>query len=225
MGYSKLSLTCVTKNSGRYIGEMLEQARLYADRVYTFVDRDSSDDTYDVCKSLSDYCELIETPGYIEPVLKYVYSVPDTPWIIRLDDDELMGQRFIDFKKEILAGQYHGYWMPRYAIVGKDRNHYIANEPMYPDYQLRLFRKGSITPLPDIHYTPLIHGNMGELGGVHIFHLKYVLKSRADREALAKHYDEISPGAGSNAAYGPHQVPEKLKGIVRKCEEEIGRVL
>ena len=213
-----LSLVMMTKNSDHYVERLLQQAKFFADKIYILVDDSTTDKTYDLCKDYATHIEKVKSPGYIEPVLSYLYDLPDTEWIIRLDDDELLGSRFIDNKAKILDTDMVAFWMPRYAVVHKE--HYFANQPMYPDYQLRLFRKGRIVQPPIIHVTPTILGKSGMLNA-HIFHMKFMYKSRFERAAIQKRYESIRQGAGTNTNYAPHQIPEEYyRGAIRQCEEK-----
>lgn len=212
-----LGLVVVVKDGAKHMGKVLRQGGLYADRIFVFVDSASSDNTYDVCEPLCDHIELIDTGGYIESVLEYVYSVPDTTHILRLDSDELVGERFIANLDDILSRPVDAVWMPRYAMVSPFK--YLSDKPMYPDMQLRLFRKGKITPRTIIHNTPEINGPAADVN-THIFHMKFLWRGRAEREALAKHYDEIASGAGSLPEYAAHQVPEQhYRGVVSFIDE------
>jgi hypothetical protein len=217
-----LGLVVIAKDSAPYMTRLLEQATLYADRICVFVDRESKDNTFEVCKPLCDRIEAIDTPGFVEPVLNYCYSIPDTTHILRLDSDELIGEKFVEMKNDILHLPYMAVWMPRYNVVGAEMNHYLSNFPLYPDFQLRLFRKGAIRHAPVIHTTAEVYGETTELPGVHIFHLNLVLKSKKEREKLVAHYDKIKPGAGSGVEYRAHYLPEDIKTkTVRPCEENL----
>jgi glycosyltransferase involved in cell wall biosynthesis len=218
----KLSVVIITKDSSRWVERLLLQTQLYADELIILVDRASSDNTYDICKQYANRVEFIETPGYVEPVLNYAYSLAHYPWCLRVDDDELLGTRFVEMKQEILDLPQAACWLPRYNVVGAEMNHYLSTWPLYPDYQVRLFRKNSLNQAPVIHTTPAIYGETCELESVHLFHLNLLLKSRGEREQLVKHYDTIRPGAGSGTEYRAHYLPEELLSkSVRECEELI----
>ncbi len=215
----KLTLVVVAKDCGKYIGRLLRQSRLYADVVMAFVDQASSDDTVHVCRPLVDHLETIETPGWIEPILNYVYDVPDTEWVFRLDADELMGSRFVEQRDAILARPEVAFWMPRYNLAGRKEDFYF--DRLYPDKQLRLFRKGAIKTYPNIHITPDVRGSVADLD-THIFHVKYGERSRRERTELMKHYDKILQGAGSGIGYKYFMLPEEMPvKTIKKCEEQI----
>jgi len=225
---NRLSVVIVTRQSGRWIERLLKQAKdLYADELITLVDKTSTDDTFDICKRYADYIEWIEVPGYVEPVLEYAYSLPRCEWVLRLDDDELMGEKFVVMRDDILRFPAEAIQFPRYAIVGEEQDHYIVNKPWYPDIQTRLFKKGHVKAPKEIHFETAVLGRTVMLydqinrDGVHIMHLKFRLKNRSEREELARHYDSISPGAGSNDEYGPHQLPENYMMDIQPCKERI----
>jgi len=125
-----LGLVVVVKDSAVYITRLLEQAKLYADRICVFVDKASKDNTFDVCKPLCDRIELIDVPGFVEPCLNYCYGIPDTTHVFRLDADELVGNRFVEMKNEIIHLPHVACWMPRYNIVGAEMIHYLSNFPL-----------------------------------------------------------------------------------------------
>lgn len=199
-----LSLVMMTCNSEGYVERVLKQAAFYADERYVLVDANSTDDTLEICRANAEHVEVVHSAGYIEPHLPYLYDLPKTDWILRLDDDELLGEQFIQNYNGLMEQDVAAIWFPRYSMVPNFR--YLADKPMYPDYQLRMFRKGQITPRTEIHLTPIIHGKSGT-AEAHIFHMKFLWKKRVEREALAKKYETIMPGAGSGN-YAAHQIPE-----------------
>ena len=215
-----ISLVVVTRDSERYIEPLFVQAESYADEIVVLVDEDSTDDTYGLCAKYADTIERVKLPGFPEPILPYAYSLCKQPYILRMDDDELLGERFVKNRDPILRIGADGYWFPRYQIIGKERDHYLSGEPWYPDYQLRLFKNGKVTAATDIHCTPVIKGRT-EMLNTHIFHYKYVLKSREEREAMVRRYDAVRMGAGSGEPYHPHQIPEAYPWRPRKCEEQV----
>ena len=218
----KLSVVIVTKDSSKWIERLLKQTQLYADELITLVDRTSSDNTYDICKQYATQVQMIEVPGFIEPVLNETYKLAHYPWVARLDDDELFGEKFVELKRDILELPDAACWFPRYNVVGAEMNHYLSSFPLYPDYQLRLFRNGAIRHAPVIHTTPEVYGTTCQLDGVHIFHLNLIYKSKDERKKLVKHYDSIKPGSGSGTEYRAHYLPEELTvKTIRECEEQI----
>jgi glycosyltransferase involved in cell wall biosynthesis len=90
-------------------------------------------------------------------------------WILYLDADERVTPELAKEVRSVIgdtclpAGRprYDGYWIPRKNIIfGK----WIKNSFWYPDYQLRLFKKGkAFLPCKSHHEQPKLKGKAGYL--------------------------------------------------------------
>lgn len=93
----------------------------------------------------------------------YGFSQAKNDWILSLDADERITP---ELEKEIKSkikkvSKVQGYWIPRKNIIfGK----WIESEMWWPDYQLRLFRKGKGRfPQKHVHEYLKVDGETGKL--------------------------------------------------------------
>jgi glycosyltransferase involved in cell wall biosynthesis len=84
-------------------------------------------------------------------------------WVLLLDADEVVGEALAREIRTVVARnpRENGFWIPR-------RNwyfgHLVRYGGQYPDYQLRLFRRGTLRfPEQHIHEYPLLRGTAGRL--------------------------------------------------------------
>lgn len=165
-------------------------------------------------------CTFIEHDGSgarcIEDILdEAVAGCPDE-WILRLDDDELPSQEMVDW---LAADAYEAadHWaFPRLNLWG-DEDHYITTPPLYPDLQTRLSVKTKSGGRHQIHAgSP--HGT-GEIAPCAIEHHKFLVRPLAERQALAREYELIAPGAGVGSHYSAFSTPEFLPNL-NVCQRE-----
>lgn len=182
----------------------------------------------------------VETKGYIESVLDSCINLTTGRWIFRIDDDESIPPPLVEWLR---AGEYNkadhwkfnrghlfqsAQWTPSQSAgpVGPG-GYYKINEfdvitspPLWPDHQTRLSTRDKSFGRTHIHCgSP--HGG-GELAPFPILHHKFVIKSREEREAILKRYDQIQPGAGGGfwQFSVPEQMEEKGEGRVETISYE-----
>lgn len=113
------------------------------------VDMFSSDETLNIAKEYTDKIFLFEQKGYVEPARKFAVEQATGDWILIVDADELIPaslkeQILFQIKKDDVD------------VVYLPRKNYIMGELIkysgwWPDYQLRLFKKGAVNFTDQIH--------------------------------------------------------------------------
>lgn len=128
-------------NEEKNIKDCIMSAKLLADEVIV-VDNSSSDSTSKISKSLGAIVYVQENvPLKIDLQKNYGFSRASQPWILSLDADERISPKLAEEIKKTVALEENidGYFLPRKNIIfGK----WIKHSIWWPDYQLRLFRKG-----------------------------------------------------------------------------------
>jgi glycosyltransferase involved in cell wall biosynthesis/SAM-dependent methyltransferase len=193
-----LSVIVLSRNGAGRIEYCLQSIvqRKLADEIIVFVDRDTSDDTAEIARQFTQHVHPIETSGSIESVLPKMVSFCSSEYVLRIDDDELLGG---DWDRSSLNALMrcndltHVIVSRRWLIPPGD--FFIANEPWFPDLQARLFRKD-----PDlIRWPTLIHDPMTIKGrGLVLLdrwidHYDLIVKSRPDRERKCEYYRSLRP--------------------------------
>ena len=147
-------------------------------------------------------------------------------WLLKIDYDEELSHEWQDprWRDEVLRqDEFNHFWCPRRWLTTVDK--YIASEPWWPDWQLRLFRNqpDAITFPNQLHETMRMNGEAGYLRTLAIHHHDLRLASRAAREAKAAGYERQRPGGGLGFfyLYEDHGLPELP--LPASSEFEIGR--
>lgn len=133
-----ISACIVTLNEESCIRNCLESVR-WADEIIV-VDSFSTDKTVDICRNYTERVYQRAWPGFIEQK-NYAIGLAKNEWLLCLDADERLSPELILEMQEAIRnpGDTVGFLFPRRAFY---LNRWIYHGDWYPNYQLRLFRKG-----------------------------------------------------------------------------------
>lgn len=158
----KLSVVVNTKNSEKYLRQCLRSVKDIADEI-VIVDMNSTDKTLSIAQKFTD--KIWQYPqaeiGFVEPAREFAFSKAKGDWIFLLDSDEDIKPELAKLIRQVVDNQTslvpvaEAYFIARSNIIF-DRA--MSDTGWYPDYQLRLWRVGSIRWLPEIHSVPKIIG-------------------------------------------------------------------
>jgi len=139
------------KNLPRLIGSV---KKLISEIVV--VDMHSEDKTREIAQRQGACVYLYERKGYVEPARNYAISKAKSEWVLILDADEELSPGLLKKISEILENPEADYYrIPRKNIIfGK----WIKHGMWWPDYNIRLFRKGYVSWSEVIHSVPLTKG-------------------------------------------------------------------
>lgn len=151
---SKLSVVISAYNEEKKIEECLKSA-LFADEI-VFVDNSSIDSTVKIAKRYTSRVFIRPNKQMLNINKNYGFSKAEGDWILSLDADERVSPELKEEIKSIIEqlnnGTISGFWIPRKNIIfGK----WIKHTGWYPDYQLRLIRKGK-GRFPEEHVHEMI---------------------------------------------------------------------
>lgn len=179
---SKISVILATFNEEKNIKDCLESVHQWVDEI-VIVDGTSIDKTVEIAKKYTDKIFIKENPPMFHINKQLAIEKATGDWIFYLDADERVTP---ELRKEILRviatrdtseesptsrrGHHprshreetiNGFWIPRKNIIfGK----WIQHTGWWPDYQLRLFRRGkSFLPCQSVHEQPQLTGKAGYL--------------------------------------------------------------
>lgn len=166
----KISAILATYNEEKNIKDCLESIK-WVDEII-IVDGKSQDKTVQIAKKYTKKIFLRDNNPLMFHINKQkAIEKATSDWILYMDADERVDE---DLKKEILKAisfkEFNGYWIPRKNIIfGK----WIKNSFWYPDYQLRLFRRGkAYLPCKSVHEQPELTGKSDYLKN-HLIHINY----------------------------------------------------
>jgi len=139
MEKAKLSVCIVTYNEEENIRKCLESVA-WAEEIIV-VDSFSTDETVAICREYTDRIFQRPWPGHIEQK-NFALEQATRPWVLCLDADEYLSpQATAEVIREVSSASntFDGFILPRHSYyLGRWINH----GGWYPDYKLRLFRRG-----------------------------------------------------------------------------------
>ncbi|KKQ91863.1 MAG: Glycosyl transferase family 2 [Microgenomates group bacterium GW2011_GWC1_39_7b] len=157
---SKISVVINTLNEEENLPRAIASINGFADEIVV-VDMESTDKTVEVSKKLGAKVFFHKKMGYVEPGRNFAISKASNPWILVLDADEEVTQGLSLQIQKILKNPKADYYrIPRKNIIfGK----WLKHSRWWPDYNIRLFKKGSVSWNEVIHAVPMTQGIGAEL--------------------------------------------------------------
>jgi len=153
---AKISVVINTLNEEKNLPRAISSVKGIADEIVV-VDMCSTDATKKVAEDLGARVYLHKNIGYVEPARNFAISKARNEWILILDADEEIGKKLVKKIKKIINEPTADYYrLPRKNIIFSK---WIKYSQWWPDYNIRLFKKGSVSWSEDIHSIPLTAGN------------------------------------------------------------------
>ncbi|QQG40353.1 MAG: glycosyltransferase family 2 protein [Candidatus Levyibacteriota bacterium] len=166
-----LSVVLATYNEEKNLPDCLKSVRGITDEIVV-VDGGSKDKTVDVAKKYGARVIITTNPSIFHINKQKAIDIATKDWILQLDGDERVTP---ELKKEILdvldkKPETNGYWMPRKNwFLGR----FLMKGGQYPDYTLRLYRKGKgRLPQMSVHEQAIVEGNVEYLKNP-LLHIAY----------------------------------------------------
>lgn len=154
-----LSVIIITKNEAANIRACIESVA-WADEIIV-VDSGSSDATVEICRELGAQVYVHDWPGFgMQKNRALGYATKD--WVFSIDADERVTHELREeIQSAMQRGQAEGYEIPRLSsFCGR----YMHHSGWYPDYVLRLFRRGSGKFSDDlVHERVIVNGPITKL--------------------------------------------------------------
>jgi len=155
MSTPQLSVVIATKNEEKNIRECLESIRRgeWVDEIIV-VDDVSTDKTVEICREYTDKIFVNDSKGSFHKNKNLGIEKAIGEWILSIDADERVGPELAEeIRKAITKSEKVGYYISRKNyFLGK----WIKGCGWYPDYIIRLLRKGATKWPLNIHDTPFI---------------------------------------------------------------------
>ena len=157
---NRLSVAVIALNEEERLRACLESVA-WADEIVV-VDAGSSDKTAEIAREFTDRVLFHPWEGYAAQK-NYALAQSRHPWLLSLDADELVSPALRAEIEEVLErdGPADGYQIPRQNIfLGRA----VRHGTLYPDYQLRLFRRGLGAFVPtSVHESVRVEGRTARL--------------------------------------------------------------
>lgn len=152
----KISAVINTLNEEKRLVRTLSSLKGFANEVVV-VDMMSTDTTCEIAKKYGARVFKHKRIGYVEPARNFAISKTKYDWVVIVDADEELPDGLKDFiKKEIKSPRANFYRIPRKNIIfGK----WLKHSGWWPDYNIRFFKKGTVSWNQIIHSVPMTTGS------------------------------------------------------------------
>ncbi len=147
-----LSLVINTRNEAKNIANCIKSMGSLADEIIV-MDMASDDDTKSIARSLGAKVYNHKPMGYVEPARQAALKKATSDWILLLDADEHITPKLTqEIRGLIKSSDLYVVAIPRKNIIF---DHWFKGGGYWPNYQVRLFRKGAVTWTDTIHADPI----------------------------------------------------------------------
>jgi glycosyltransferase involved in cell wall biosynthesis len=156
----RLSVTIIAWNEEERLRACLDSVA-WADEIIV-VDAESTDKTTALAREFTDRVWVRPWPGFAAQK-NFALEQATCPWILSLDADERLTPELAARIRQILAddGPADGYSIPRRNVFW---GAWVRHGGLYPDYQLRLFRRGAGRFVADlVHESVRVTGRVDTL--------------------------------------------------------------
>lgn len=159
-----LSFITSTFNEEKNLGDCLRSVKNIAGEIIV-VDGSSIDKTAEIAKEFGAKVTITDNPPIFLINRQKAIDMATKEWILNLDADERLTKSLEHEIKEVIndpqAAEFDGFYVPRKNwFLGR----YLMKGGVYPDYQLRLYRRGKVHfALKDVHEQAIVDGKVGYL--------------------------------------------------------------
>jgi len=151
----KLSIVINAQNVEADLPRCLASIKTLADEIVV-IDQNSTDRTAEIAKKAGAKIFKHDSVKYVELARNFAISKASGEWILILDPDEEVSESLAKKIKETIKSNEISYCrIPRKNIIF---NHWIEHAHWWPDYNIRLFRKGAVSWSEVIHAVPFTQG-------------------------------------------------------------------
>jgi|APFre7841882724_1041349.scaffolds.fasta_scaffold48669_2 hypothetical protein len=200
-------LVIVTKNSSAWIGEMLDAYAQLGISPKVLLDAFSTDETEKVLsRRRADYDKIWPEHPRVEAAVRLIGDYVESPWIFRVDDDELPSRALLHWIGHNLENvDCDVVGVPRRWLRLSQRGYCeYSNHPLLSyhetamDAQWRLFRPRKLDYTTEIHTPGFIVGSaLVAPNTAYLAHFDWIIRSRNSRLSKVMNYDLQAEGAGS----------------------------
>jgi glycosyltransferase involved in cell wall biosynthesis len=157
---TSISVVINTLNEETNLPKALASVKSLATQIIV-VDMHSVDNTRTIAKDAGATVFLHDKIDYVEPARNFAISKANSEWILILDADEEVPKSLRGKIREILANPTADYY--RLARKNIIFGSWIKHAGWWPDYNIRLFRKGFVQWNEIIHSVPTTTGKGGDI--------------------------------------------------------------
>ncbi len=151
---SKISVVINTYNAEKFLDRVLDSVKDYDEIL--ICDMHSTDNTIKIAEKYG--CKIVyhKKESYVEPARNFAIQSAANDWVLLIDADEVVSQTLSREIKNLLQTK-------EFDALSIPRNNYFMDKQMrnvFPDYNIRFFRKDKVYWPEEIHSTPKIDGKI-----------------------------------------------------------------
>jgi glycosyltransferase involved in cell wall biosynthesis len=200
----ELTVAIPTINSARYLDIILGFYQANGIPVTVFVDDQTADDTFKVAASLG--ANTVWLPNarglFAEALVEQISERCSTPWILRIDDDELPTIEMLAFVRQAIRGaESTVYGFRRYQCAVSRTGQVLRSRTVSPQEhtQWRLYQPKRMKYVPKIHSPGFIWEGEGTTAPASssLIHLDWALHSYEERCHKIARYSNHGPNEGT----------------------------
>jgi hypothetical protein len=210
-----LSVCCIVNSPGPFLRAALAPLREIADEVVIAAGGQVPAEDLGQYAAVADRLFSIEFE-FLERHLAWLHAQCHGDWILRLDGDEIPSAEMLD---EVTAARadrsINGVFFARRNLFPTISS-YIAQDPWYPDFQLRMVRNdGSLRFSGELHSGPE-RSSPARMVEAPIYHLPFIFGDLESRRARADRYERLRPGlvAPTGLPANQMELPETLPSLL-----------
>lgn len=152
-----LSFIIHTKNEENNISDCIDSVKEIVNEILV-IDMKSSDRTTEIAKSKGAKIIKVKDMGFADPARNFGISKANHEWVLYLDADERLPKTLQKIILQIIdKDKFDLVRFPRKNIILKK---WIKHGMWWPDYHLRLFKKGFLFYPGNMHAQPKYHGRL-----------------------------------------------------------------
>ncbi|MEX2012931.1 MAG: glycosyltransferase family 2 protein, partial [Candidatus Levyibacteriota bacterium] len=166
---STISIVLATYNEEENLPDCLDSIKDLADEIVV-VDGTSKDSTIEIARGYGAKTKVVKNLQNFHINKQRAIDMATKNWIFQLDADERVTPELKDEIRSVIShpssvlspkSTINGYWIPRKNwFLGR----FLMKGGQYPDYTLRLYRKGKgRLPQKDVHEQAIVEGSVGYL--------------------------------------------------------------
>lgn len=158
----QLAVAILARDNEDEIADCLDSVS-WADERYVILDTRSHDQTETIARKMGARVDLHPFTNFASQ-RDFALEHAQRDWLFFLDSDERATPELASEIKQVIAGEYAqvGWWVPRYNYIW---GAVVKHGGWYPDYQLRLIKRGygHFDPSRQVHEVVMLDGPEGYL--------------------------------------------------------------
>ena len=152
----ELSVIIHTKNAADTLERTLESLHFAGEII--IIDMHISDETVSLARDYTNKIFQVDDVGYADPARNFGISKATGPWVLVVDADEVVPQSLVQHLPNLMTTKtVCCYYLPRKNIIFEK---WIEKTGWWPDYQARLFKKGTVRWEVGVHKQPIMDGEV-----------------------------------------------------------------